>query len=60
MITYAGTFITGFSNLVENNLKLKIKNCEILTILDGLIIFRCSERYTELKNFVFEQYILYY
>lgn len=43
MITYAGTFITGFSSVVEDNLKSKIKNCEILTILDGLIIFRCSE-----------------
>ena len=43
MITYAGTFITGFSSVVEDNLKSKINNCEILTVLDGLIIFRCSE-----------------
>lgn len=49
MITYAGTFITGFSNVVENNLKLKIKDCEILTLLDGLIIFKCSENILNLK-----------
>ncbi len=49
MITYAGTFITGFSNVVEKNLKSKIKNCEILTLLDGLIIFKCSENILNLK-----------
>ncbi|MBX9786201.1 MAG: methyltransferase [Alphaproteobacteria bacterium] len=47
---YLSTFISGFSPVVEEIIKKKIKDIEIIKLSDGAILYKTKKLTTDLKN----------
>jgi tRNA G10 N-methylase Trm11 len=53
MNRYYSTFITGFQEIVENELKVRLKDVQIDLVLDGLIVYRTKESLEKITNLRF-------
>jgi hypothetical protein len=53
MKTYFSTFITGFSEVIEQALKQKIKDTHILLLSDGLVMYKTSASIDTIKQLRF-------
>lgn len=53
MNSYFSTFITGFDEVVSNELAKRLKNVEVLLLTDGLVIYKTSSALDEIKRLKF-------
>ena len=60
METYCSTFITGFSSVIKDALREKLKELDISLVLDGLIVYQTNYPIEKVKNlrFINNSYIL--
>lgn len=50
---YFSTFITGLQEVVETALKEELKDVGVVLLLDGLVVYRTSKSFQEIKNLRF-------
>lgn len=53
MNSYFSTFITGFDNVVSDELVKRLKEIEVLLLTDGLVIYKTSSSLDEIKELKF-------
>lgn len=51
--TYFSTFITGLREIVSEALKKKLKDADVILLLDGLVVYRTNRSLQEIKNIRF-------
>ena len=53
MSEFISTFITGFKDIVENDLKEKLEGCKILNVFDGIIHYKYDKNSHDLEKIVY-------
>lgn len=53
MAEYISSFITGFQNVVSNNLPLQLKGCKILGVYDGLIHYVYNGNSRDIEKIIY-------
>ena len=53
MSEFISTFITGFKDIVENDLKENLEGCKILNVFDGIIHYKYDKNSHDLEKIVY-------
>lgn len=53
MAEYISSFITGFQDVVERDLPLRLPNCKILNVFDGLIHYKYDGNSRDLEKIIY-------
>lgn len=53
MAEFISSFITGFQDVVEKDLPLRLKGCRIISVYDGLIHYRYDGNSRDIENIIY-------